>query len=266
MIEEKALKLVEESLSEFESPKGSLSGAIQKLKRVAELVENQHVIAWCDLQQGSSEYKQIGEGYVKAWLKYQEDNDIEKLSAKLSEFKKLGFSFKDDSFLQELNAEISEKANESSGGFETIGFIEEKYNDLVRTKRGNDNVYYKSNLNKHLNLIRAHGHKYASRIYKTIAFKDAPKTNFDYLKSAVDDRLLDLNPELAEQLMIVFKTVSGASKEELSQSLTTCRRIIEKFADVVFPPKSELHKGRNVGKSQYINRLWAFIDIVIESE
>jgi hypothetical protein len=54
-------------------------------------------------------------------------------------------------------------------------------------------------------------------------------------------------------------------KEELSQSLTTCRRVIERFADTVFPSKEELYKGRKVGKPQYINRIWAFIDLAIES-
>ncbi|WP_375560364.1 ComEA family DNA-binding protein [Bernardetia sp. OM2101] len=75
-----------------------------------------------------------------------------------------------------------------------------------------------------------------------------------------------MNPELAEQLMITFKSLNSNSDEELSHSLTTCRRMIENFADIVYPPREELHKGRKVGKSQYINRLWAFIDSVVESD
>lgn len=265
-IDEKIQKIIDECLEEFESSKGSLSVAIKKLKRASELIDYQGIVAWCDLQLGNPKHINVAKEYIDAFIKYNEseEKDTTEIQEKSLKFKELGFKL-DEENLRELNAELTKKANQSSGGLESIGFIEEKYNDLVRTKRGNDDTYYKSNLNSLLNLIKSTGHKKATFIYNKIAFKDIPKTSFDYLKSEVDDRLLDLSPELAEQLMITFKSVSSNSKEELSHSLTTCRRIIEKFADLVFPPREELHKGRKVGKSQYINRLWAYIDIAIES-
>ncbi|MBL7809377.1 MAG: helix-hairpin-helix domain-containing protein [Saprospiraceae bacterium] len=267
-IEEKTLSLIEDSLKEFESSKGSLDSAIKKLKRAAELSEHKDIVAWCNLQLGNPECINLAKGYVKSINDYNLDKSEEKLLAIASQLKKLknlGFKFDDTSSLGEMDVEINQKVNTSSGGFEGIGFIEEKYSDLVRTKRGNDGVYYKTNLNSHLNLIRSNGHKKATYLYNKIAFKDAPKTSFDYLKVVVDNRLLDLNPELAEQLMVAFKSAVSNNKEELSHSLTTCRRVIERFADIVFPPREELFKGRKVGKPQYINRIWAFIDIAIDS-
>ncbi len=267
-LEEKTLSLIEDSLKEFESSKGSLDSAIKKLKRAAELSEHKDIVAWCNLQLGNPECIRVAKDYIKSLNEYSRDKSETKMmeiANQLKEFGKLGFRFDDTTSLGEMDTELNQKANTSSGGFEGIGFIEEKYNDLVRTKRGNDDVYYKTNLNSHLNLIKSNGHKKAAYLYNKIAFKNAPKTSFDYLKVAVDNRLLDLNPALAEQLMVAFKSAVSNDKEELSQSLTTCRRIIERFADTVFPPKEELYKGRKVGKPQYINRIWAFIDLAIES-
>ena len=108
--------------------------------------------------------------------------------------------------------------------------------------------------------------KKRSHILQKLAFTEATKTSFDYLKEEVDDKLLDLNPEIAEKLMIVFKSVSKDNSEEWSQALASCRRIVEKLADELFLPIKEEVKGRKLGQTQYINRLWAFMDKAIESK
>lgn len=66
--------------------------------------------------------------------------------------------------------------------------------------------------------------------------------------------------------MLAFKTVTSSSQEELSQALTTCRRFIESLADILYPATDEKINGRVLGKQNYINRLWAFMDKAIESE
>ncbi|HEX8399300.1 MAG TPA: helix-hairpin-helix domain-containing protein, partial [Pyrinomonadaceae bacterium] len=109
-------------------------------------------------------------------------------------------------------------------------------------------------------------HKYASELYNKVAFSNTPQTSLDILRAEVDSKLLDLAPEAAEKLMIAFKSVSSNNSEEWSHALTSCRRLIEDLADALYPPKDELVNGRKVGKNQYKNRLWAFMDASIESE
>lgn len=99
-----------------------------------------------------------------------------------------------------------------------------------------------------------------------MAFQNAPQTAFNVLKSEIDDKLLDLDPELAEKLMLVFKRVSSSNREEWSQGLTTCRRLIENLANILYAPTNKEINGRSLGKNQYINRLWAFMDKSIESK
>lgn len=77
---------------------------------------------------------------------------------------------------------------------------------------------------------------------------------------------MDLDPEIAEQLMLAFKSVSSDSKEEWSQALATCRRLLESLADKLYPATEENIKGRTFKQNQYINRIWRFMDVSIESK
>ena len=86
------------------------------------------------------------------------------------------------------------------------------------------------------------------------------------MKKAVDDKLLDLDPELAEQLMLAFKGISSANKEEWSQALTSCRRLLEALANKLYPPNDKVINKRTFKENQYINRLWQFMTESIESE
>lgn len=178
-------------------------------------------------------------------------------------------SLKDMGLTSEMhfaNEELNIKVDESGGGYESIGFIEERYADLVRLKKGNDGTYYKINLNGHLNYVRRRAHELASGLLNRVRFLGMPSNCFEILRYAVDDRLLDLNPTLGEQLMLAFKAVSSSKEEEWSQALTTCRRLLESLADALYPPNSDPILGRVLTQSQYVNRIWAFMDKAIESD
>lgn len=127
-------------------------------------------------------------------------------------------------------------------------------------------AHYQVNLSKHIHYVRRSAHDKASQLYRRVAFSNAPQTSLDILRDAVDNKLLDLAPTAAEKLMIAFKSVASDNPEEWSHALTTCRRFIEELADSLYPLRAEQSKGRSLGKEQYINRLWAFMDNVIESE
>lgn len=260
-----ALRLLEEALRELESPKGSVLAAVQKLLRASALLGNQDIHVWCSIQLGERRYALALKKLVSAiWTK--EDPKSPKIKKAV------------DEAVNELNAlqlkqaihytmeEMTVKASESGGGYISIGFVEERYADLVRTKNGNDGTYYKNNLYNHLNYVRKRAHEFASTLYNQLKFAGTISSCFDILKGAVDDRLLDLDPTLAEQLMVAFKAVSSAKDEEWSQALTTCRRLLESLADQLHPASTDTTKGRALTQPQYVNRLWAFMDKSIESE
>lgn len=268
-LKEEALKLLEEALGELEDHKGSVLSGIQKLLRASRIVGEENVSTWCDIQLGKQEYVYPLKEYIDATVAYVKSKGKskgEKAEESLTEAQKrlneVGLKADQHFSLDEIIL----RSDESGGGLSDIGFIEEKYADLVRTKRGNDGKFYKSNLSHRISYVRRAAHDKATTLFNKLAFSETPRTTFDYLREEVDDKLLDLNPELAEKLMVAFKSVSSDNPEEWSHALTTCRRLIEGIADELFPPTQEINNGRKLGQAQYINRLWVFMDKAIESE
>ena len=303
---EQAEELLRESLKALEDPKGSVLVGVQKLLRSATLLDDSEVRVWCEIQLGNHRYvgalkvaldndavfkvslpKMLERVRAYAFAQKKKDGgrtkDRSPATRKHPVKSKIDSSFDKDlanarrqlKALDDLGlkqgAHYSEeewgiKRDEAGGGYENIGFTEDKYASLIRNKQGNDGTYYQSNLNRHINYVRKAAHERATRLFDRIAFSNTPKTSIDILKAEVDGKLLDLAPDLAERLMLAFRSVVGENAEEWSQALTTCRRFIESLADKLYPPREEDHAGRRVGKEQYINRLWAFMDDSVESD
>lgn len=289
-----AEELLKESLKELESSKGSVLTGIQKLNRAAQMLGEEDVSIWCEIQLGNTKYThtlsaaasnlslfriQINEALEgklennATQKKLASKKEILKKEPKYNEF--LGNAKNYIQKIKELGLKIgihysSEeeqiKSEKSGGGYQNIGFIEEIYKDIVRTKSGNDGTHYQNNLAKHISYVRRVAHKHASNLYSKVAFANTPQTSLDVLRAEVDGKLLDLAPEAAEKLMIAFKSVASNNPEEWSHALTSCRRFIEDLADALYPPRDELVNGRKVGKAQYKNRLWAFMTDAIKSE
>ncbi|UJP63212.1 helix-hairpin-helix domain-containing protein [Bacillus thuringiensis] len=261
------IKLLEDSLDQLENQKGSVLTGVQKLSRAAKILDDKDTVIWCEIQLGNKQYTTDLIKLVTLFREHGEDGSLSDDS--LEESYRIMDDLEAKGLKDELHFSIEElniKLNKRGGGYKGIGFIEERYNDLVRLKRWNDGIFYKSNLITHISYVKRVAHEKVTALYTKIAYTDSAQTAFDILKNEVDDRLLDLNPELAEQLMLTFKSVSTDSPEAWSQALTTCRRFIEGLADELFPPIDEEVNGRKLGKTQYINRLWAFMDKSIESK
>lgn len=260
-----ALRLIEETLKELESSKGSVLTAIQKLSRVALILGNQEVYKWCQIQLGETLYTQELEKIISIFEKYSKEESDELLKALNDQFEVLSkLGLKNE--LHYSNEEITIKLNKAGGGYKNIGLIEDIYANLIKNKKGNDGTHYRNNLATHLNYVKKRAHKIASDLFNKIKFSGTISNSFDILKCAVDDRLLDLDPKISEQLMLAFKSVSSNKKEEWSQALTSCRRLLESLADKLLPASEEKINGRVLKQGQYINRLWAFMDKAIESD
>jgi DNA uptake protein ComE-like DNA-binding protein len=257
-----AIRLLEESLSQNENARGSLLSAIQKLSRAASLLVEDDIVRWCSIQLGDTQYTVPLQKLLDVLAKDRSEKRDKLQAGIVVELDALGLKQE----VHYLNEELNIKFDRSGGGYGGIGFIEESYADLVRTKKGNDGTHYKNNLSNHLNYVRRKSHELASQLLAKVKFSDTSKGCFEILKSVVDDRLLDLNPTLGEQLMLSFKAASSSSSEEWSHALTTCRRILEGVADELYPANSDPAQGKVYSQPQYINRLWAFMDKSIESD
>ena len=86
-----------------------------------------------------------------------------------------------------------------------------------------------------------------------------------------DDKVSDIALTLEEihpQLFDALSASAGAFKraqteEELAQATFSGRRFLERLADYLYPARDELSKDHKVGRAEYRNRLWAYIDNAI---
>ena len=261
-----ALKIIEEGLKELESAKGSVTVGVQKLSRAAKLLNEDEIVAWSEIQLGSTRYvsalqdfsEKIDEEYKKE--EKPQNMDDPKFKKNLDKLKELSIPLSE---IPELHRFKSIKA---TGGYHSVEFIEERYAFITKLKQFTDHVYNLTDLKRHLQYIRKKALDYLTELDTKLRFSGTITSSFDILKNAVDDRLLDLDPEVAEQLMLAFKSVSSDSKEEWSQALATCRRLLESLADKLYPATEENIKGRTFKQNQYINRIWRFMDVSIESK
>jgi hypothetical protein len=244
---EKGIELIEEILTDIDNPKISLISSVNKLNRASKLLNEKAILLWTEIQLGNTTYTLPLTNWLNAYLANQENKtkaNEKKLKTLDDELNKLGIEL--GKIIE--GDELSAKINESGGGFKNIGFVEERYADITKFKKGNDGTYYQSNLLNTLTIVKSLTFKKASALHSKYAFESLPQTNFEFLKNKVEDVLFELDPELAEMLMLAFKAVSSDSEEEWSQALTTCRRFLEKLADNLFPPSNELIQGRKLNK------------------
>lgn len=261
-----AVALIEEAVSQLEKPKGSVAAAVQQIRRAAEMVEDRDTLIWCAIQLAEEPYvshcRAIGSALQAAMINTKDEKAGEKVRTLTSEARKQGIDYESHLSTNELVV----KRDKAGGGYVSIAFVEEKYSELLRAKHGNDGTYYLTHLLTHLTHVRTEAHKRASKLLVSLKYTDAPRTAFDVLQEAVDDRLLDLNPQIAEQLMQAFQSVASTKPENWSHALASCRRLVESLADALYPPREESVGTRKLGKEQYINRLWAFMDQSIQSD
>lgn len=261
-----ALKIVEEGLKELESAKGSVTVGVQKLLRAARLLDDKAIIAWCELQFANPMHIKVINAFSEKVLEeYEKENKMQDITDK-----KYDLLIKNITDLDISLSEISEllrfKSKKSSGGFHSVEFIEERHAFITKLKQFTDSVYNLGELKQHLQYIRKKALEYLTDFETKLKFSGTITSSFDLLKNAVDDRLLDLDPEIAEQLMLAFKSVSSDSKEEWSHALTTCRRLLESLADKLYPASDLVIGKRTFKQNQFVNRLWQFMNDAIESD
>ncbi|HDY7438557.1 hypothetical protein [Vibrio cholerae] len=113
-------------------------------------------------------------------------------------------------------------------------------------------------------------HKFITDVYYEKVFDSLSESIFEGYKREVDSLISEKCGQVIEQIPTVMERLSSGNAEAISHALTTCRRVIESFADSIFPASDEtINIGGNELKldaSKHQNRINAYIHQRCESK
>ncbi|MGU3232958.1 AbiTii domain-containing protein [Vibrio cholerae] len=113
-------------------------------------------------------------------------------------------------------------------------------------------------------------HKFITDVYYEKVFDSLSESIFEGYKREVDSLISEKCGQVIEQIPTVMERLSSGNAEAISHALTTCRRVIESFADSIFPASDEtINIGGDELKldaSKHQNRINAYIHQRCESK
>ncbi|EFL87693.1 hypothetical protein [Ahrensia sp. R2A130] len=112
-------------------------------------------------------------------------------------------------------------------------------------------------------------HSFVSGIYYERQFANLAENTFETYKRDVDALIAKHAGDVLSKIPSVVERLKEGDPEAVSQALSTCRRILETFADAVYPPTDEtIELGGNtirLDASKHQNRINAYVAIHTES-
>lgn len=106
-------------------------------------------------------------------------------------------------------------------------------------------------------------HAFVSEIYYEKKFDSLSESIFEQYKTDIDSKIATSCGDVLEQIPSVMARLSDGDPESISQALTTLRRIIDSFADSIYPPTdATINIGANtlsLDAKKHQNRINAFV-------
>lgn len=87
--------------------------------------------------------------------------------------------------------------------------------------------------------VRAALHDFVLRTYHRFAFNELASAIFDHHKTTVDALLTETAGDVLEKIPDIYDRLANGSPEAISQAMNSCRRMIDAFADIVYPPRGD---------------------------
>lgn len=113
-------------------------------------------------------------------------------------------------------------------------------------------------------------HDFVTSVYYEKIFSGLSESIFDGYKESVDKILAGKCKDALEKIPSIFERLAYGDIEAVSHALTTCRRIIDAFADEISPPSEEtIEIDNNILKldaSKHQNRINAYIHKNVSSK
>lgn len=106
-------------------------------------------------------------------------------------------------------------------------------------------------------------HSFVSKVYYERVFANLAETTFQRYKRDVDALIAEKAGDVLTKIPSVISRLQEGDPEGVIQALATCRRIVDNFADAIYPPTdATLKVGDNIVKldaGKHLNRINAYI-------
>jgi hypothetical protein len=113
-------------------------------------------------------------------------------------------------------------------------------------------------------------HDYITDVYYSITYEKVIDSIFEKYKQDIDKSITKEAKDVIEMLPSVMDRLQEKDSESISQALSSCRRIIDTFADFIFPPSDETitinGNELKLQKKNAKNRINVYIDTKITSK
>ena len=117
-------------------------------------------------------------------------------------------------------------------------------------------------------------YQYAIQRHYELKFSGIADDIFTRIRGKVDQQIGQLVPDAVQKFTAVYENLQSENPENWSNSVHSCRRILQDLADAIFPPTNDertieiegKEKKVKLGKDNYINRIIAFVQDNSDSE
>lgn len=253
---EHILALAKELLDDIELSRLSAESLLLKASRLARWVGSDEIKYWINLEMkgynSSNEISLKYMGITGRWLNREEKKGY------------WGPLAQQEAALEAQNIKLKSMSTPDTSGdwaFRVMRMYEIQMSETTN---------YISTLSGIKSRVLAHLHNFVSEVYYEKEFDSLSESIFERYKSEVDTLISNHCGEVLEQIPSVMSRLAEGNTESISQALNTTRRIIDSFADSIFPPTDEtINIGGNevtLDASKHQNRINAFVHKRIESK
>jgi len=133
---------------------------------------------------------------------------------------------------------------------------------VLALRQSRQAIYDVGNAVSDLDAIRsrvvAQLHDFVARAYYELVFAQEQESFFDAVRQRIDVRLAAVSGDALERIEAIYDRLAAGDREATSQALNTCRRLIDRFADAMYPARDAIEAdGRTIalGPQNTLNRI-----------
>jgi hypothetical protein len=253
---EHILELAKELLDDIELSKLSAESLLLKASRLARWVGSDEIKYWINLEmKGYNSSNDISLKYMGITGRWTDREEGKGYWGPLAQH---------EAALEAQNIKLKSLSTPDTSGDWAFRVMQMHQQQMASTTN------YISTLSGIKSRVLAHLHNFVSEVYYEKEFDSLSESIFERYKSDVDTLISEHCGDVLQQIPSVMSRLAEGDSESISQALSTARRIIDSFADSIFPPTEEtISMGGNevtLGANKHQNRINAFVHQRVDSK